>query len=303
MRKNSIFKSKRRRRQLLFFVLIVALPLLQFCVFYIGVNVNSIVMAFQRYDVLDASFSWVSWANFRQIFVNFGEKSYMWMAVKNSLLFFLVTLSTMFVATLFSFYIYKKRWLSGVFRVALFVPHIVASITFVVIFKYFTENAYPNFILWLTGNRPHGLISDPATAKATIMFFCVFMGFGTQTLMFTSAMSEISESITEAAQLDGITPFKEYLYIAMPMIYPTLVTFLVVNVVGIFTNQMSLFGFFGTDADYSLYTIGYMLYSGIKKATMSEYPYLAALGLFFTVISVPFTLLVKKALNKLDPMK
>jgi len=116
-------------------------------------------------------------------------------------------------------------------------------------------------------------------------------------------MSEISESITEAAQLDGITPFKEYLFIAMPMIYPTLVTFLIVNVVGIFTSQMQLFGFFGTDADYSLYTIGYMLYSGIKKASTSEYPYLAALGLFFTIISVPFTLIVKKILNKFDPMK
>ena len=260
-------------------------------------------MAFQRYDVMTNSYSWAGFDNFKQIFRDFGEKSYMWSAIKNSLIFFVVVMCTMFLATLFSFYIYKKRWLSGVFRVALFVPHIVASITFVVMFKYFTENAFPGIIEWLTGNRIHGLISDPATAKGTIMFFCVFIGFGTQTLMFTSAMSEISESITEAAQLDGITPFKEYLYIAMPMIYPTLVTFVIVNVVGIFTSQMQLFGFFGTDADYSLYTIGYMLYSGIKKSSQSGYPYLAALGLFFTIISVPFTLIVKKILNRLDPTK
>lgn len=260
-------------------------------------------MAFQRYDVLSNKFTWAGWDNFKQIFRNFQEKSYMWSAVKNSLIFFVVTLCTMFVATMFSFYIYKKRWFSGVFRVALFIPHIVATITFIIMFKYFTENAYPEIIYKLTGNYPHGLISDPKTAKITIMFFCVFIGFGTQTLMFTSAMSEISESITEAAQLDGITPFKEYFYVVMPMIYPTLVTFIIVNVVGIFTSQMQLFGFFGTDADYSLYTIGYMLYSGIKKASMSEYSYLAALGLFFTIVSVPVTLVIKKLLNKFDPMK
>lgn len=301
--KKSIFKSKRRRRQFFFYITIVALPLLQFCIFYIGVNINSIIMAFQRYDVLGNTFTWAGFDNFKQIIRDFNEKSYMWTAIKNSLIFFVVVLCTTFTATLFSFYIYKKRWFAGVFRVALFIPHIVASITFIIIFKYFTEDAVPGLTEALFGVRIHGLISDPATAKVSIMFFCVFIGFGTQTLMFTSAMSEISESITEAAQLDGITPFKEYLYIVMPMIYPTLVTFLITNIVGIFTNQMQLFGFFGTNADYSLYTIGYMLYSGIKKATMSEYPYLAALGLFFTLLSVPITLVIKKVLNKFDPMK
>ncbi|MDE6373458.1 MAG: sugar ABC transporter permease, partial [Clostridia bacterium] len=218
--KQSIFKSKRRRRQLLFYALIIALPLLQFCIFYIGVNINTIVMAFQRYDVMTNSYSWAGLDNFKQIFRDFGEKSYMWSAVKNSLIFFVVVMCTMFLATLFSFYIYKKRWLSGVFRVALFVPHIVASITFVVMFKYFTENAFPGIVEWLTGNRIHGLISDPATAKGTIMFFCVFIGFGTQTLMFTSAMSEISESITEAAQLDGCSRLGFFARMVLPLSGP-----------------------------------------------------------------------------------
>ena len=121
-------------------------------------------------------------------------------------------------------------------------------------------------------------------------------------LMFTGAMSGISESVSESASLDGIRPIQEYWYITIPLIYPTLTTFIIVGVVGIFTNQMSLFSFFGVDADASLQTFGYMLYRGIKTANISGYSYLAALGLFFTLISVPLTFFVKWLLGKFDPM-
>ena len=81
-------------------------------------------------------------------------------------------------------------------------------------------------------------------------------------LMYSGAMSGVSDSVIEAAKLDGITPIREFFYIIVPLIYPTLVTFLVVEVAGIFTNQMNLYNFYGLKAEYSLYTFGYFLYKG-----------------------------------------
>ena len=40
----------RKKKQLIFYICIVALPILQFCVFYIGVNFNSILLAFKTFD-------------------------------------------------------------------------------------------------------------------------------------------------------------------------------------------------------------------------------------------------------------
>ena len=282
-----------------FYLSIVVLPMIQFCIFYIGVNINSVLMAFQKYE--NGAFVWAGLVNFKQIFVEFGEKRYMLKSLLNSLEFYGIGLLTMVMAMFFSFYIYKKKPLSGAFRVILFLPHIVSNITFVLMYKYFTDNAIPEIVRLLTGNQPAGLIANPQTAKGAIIFFCVFTGFGTQLLMFTGAMSGINESIIEAAQLDGITAVKELFLIDIPMIFPTVSTFLIVGVVGIFTNQMSLFSFFGTGADPSLYTFGYMLYRGIKKATMSDYSYLSALGLLFTLVSVPLTFAVKKLLARVDP--
>ena len=116
-------------------------------------------------------------------------------------------------------------------------------------------------------------------------------------------MSGIPDSVVEAAKIDGITPLREFFSITLPLIYPTVVTFFVVTVAGIFTNQMHVFSFFGDKAEYNVYTVGYFLYRQISDVNtgISEYPYLSAFGLVLTLISVPLTLLVKKGLEAVGP--
>ncbi|MDR3318085.1 MAG: sugar ABC transporter permease [Clostridiales bacterium] len=292
----------RKRRRLIFYVSIVALPVLQFCVFYIGVNFNSILLAFRRYDMLQGKYLFYGMENFTRFFLDFKEKQYLGAAVRNSLLMYAVSLSTMVIATFFSYYIYKKKRFSMFFKIMLFFPHIVSSITLVLMFLYFTENAYPELVEKVFGlARPAGLVSDPQTVKGTILFFCMWTGMGTSVLMFSGSMSGINDSVTEAAKLDGCGYIREYWHIVLPMIYPTLVTFIVVGVAGIFTHQMALFSFFGTEAEYALYTFGYFLYRGIKTATVSGYPYLSAAGLVLTFVAVPLTMIVRKLLNRFGP--
>ena len=50
--KKAVLTKKRLKvdKSYLFYLGVVAFPLLQFCVFYIGVNFNSILMCFQNFD-------------------------------------------------------------------------------------------------------------------------------------------------------------------------------------------------------------------------------------------------------------
>jgi ABC-type sugar transport system permease subunit len=292
--------GKRSRRKLLFYVCVLALPVLQFCVFYIGVNVNSMLLAFKSYDYYTGQYNFVMFDNFKRIFDDFQTVQYMAASVKNSLFLYLFTIIGTVLSVFFSYYIYKKHAASGVFRVILFLPQIISAIVMVVMFKYFVERAIPFALEKLTGQAEEGLLAN-STAFGTIIFYCVWSGFGTSVLMFSGAMHGISDSVTEAAKLDGITPLKEFIHITVPLIYPTLTIFIVVGVAGIFTNQMNLFSFYGESAEYNLYTFGYFLYKGIKTASISDYPYLSAMGLLLTVIAVPLTLIVKKVLEKVGP--
>ena len=298
--RNTVFKN---RRKFLFYAGFIALPVMQFAVFYIGVNFNSILLAFKDYTYADG-YGWAGFDNFKRLFTEELQRDLIRTAFKNSaiLLFFTLVVGIT-AALLFSYYIYKKMPASGLFKVILFLPSIVSSVVLVIMFKYFVENALPAFWRLLTGKSALGLLGNLDTRFATIVFYTVWAGFGPQILMFSGAMSGISGAVTEAAEMDGITPVKEFIHITVPMIWPTLVTFIVVGIAGLFTHQMNLFSFYGSEADYSLYTVGYYLYRTIQSSstTISEYPLLSAFGLFLTAVSVVLTFLSKWLLDTFGP--
>ena len=79
-------------------------------------------------------------------------------------------------------------------------------------------------------------------------------------LLLISAMSSINPSMIEAAKIDGVSFFQEFIYITFPQIFGTIKTLLIVSVGGFFVNSASIVSFYGTTADESVYTIGYYIY-------------------------------------------
>jgi multiple sugar transport system permease protein len=276
-------------------------PVIQFCIFYIGVNFNSILLAFKNYDYLDGSYSFVGFENFRQVFYDLRTIPYLRSSLVNSLVLYFLGLFGSVLALFFSFYISKRWILSGVFRVVLFLPSIISSIVLVLMFKYFVERAIPAFTELLFHKETQGLLSNLDTQLGTIRFYCIWSGFATNVMLYTGAMSGISDSLYEAAKLDGANTFQEFWHISLPMIFPTITTFLVTGIAGIFVNQMNLYNFYGLKAEYNLYTFGYYLYQAIQQATIADYPYLSSMGLILTMVAIPLTYLVKFLLEKYGP--
>lgn len=300
--------KKMGRGKTIFYWSILAFPLLQFIIFYVGVNLNSFALAFQKFDYSGNGYTFVGFENlfqnFLDVFKEFQEAKYLQTAVWNSVLVFILGLVIgLSLGLLFSYYIYKKCALSKFYKTILFLPYIISSITLVIIYKYFVEQAVPEVVLKLFNIEMDGLLSNQNTEFGAILFFTIWTGFGVQTLIYSSSMSGISNEIVEAAKMDGITPLKEFLFIDIPIIAPTISVFVVSSVATLFVNQMNLFNFYGVEAPYGIYTIGYYIYRGVSAAgtTLSDYPYYAAFGLVMTMITIPITLIVRKVMNKLDP--
>lgn len=297
--------SAKKRHTMIFYYSMIALPLLQFLIFYVYINLSAFTMGFKEYSAITGNYHWTGVDNFVQIFKDFKELDTLRNSVTNSLTLFLwMMVFCSMLSILFSYYIYKKQFGSSWFKVILYLPHILGGIVVVVMFNFFVEDAYLEVMRRLFNKEvAFGLISNPDTSRATILFYTIFTSFGGQVLVYSSTMSGISDSIIESAALDGITPLKELVYIVLPSIWFTFVTFMVSLVVGIFTNQMNLFTFFDEYADPSLYTFGYYLFRGVKLADNKDYPYLSAMGLLLTSVVVPLTLFVRWALTKFGPSK
>ena len=181
----------------------------------------------------------------------------------------------------------------------LFAPSILSAVVTVTMFRSFVDVVIPK--VFNMGGGEIGLLSNPNTKFGTIIFYNIWIGFGTQILMYSGAMNGIDPSITEAAKLDGANPWIEFFYIILPLIFPTIQTFLVTGVAGIFTNQINLVAFESLNANVKYNTIGYYLFKKANAPTQYEYPIWATMGALLTLIAAPLTLLVRWALDKFGP--
>lgn len=309
-------KSIRSKKigELIFFWSLLIIPLAQFCVFYIGVNFNSILLSFKSYDYNTGTYAWIGFDNFERFFKSFAINKNLMICLKNSLLIFAIQILIVTpISILFSYYIYKngKRKfhkttaatvMAEVSKVLLFLPTIIPSIAMVLMYKYFGENSLPDILNNILGTEFKGFLSTYKYSLKYIIGFLVLTGFGSSMVLYTGAMSSIDESLIESGQMDGVSPFKELVKIVFPAIFPTFTLQMVTSVAGIFINQACLFSFYGGGAPYVARTFGYELFITVSNdATMAEYPYAAAMGIVFTIIATPITLLTKYFLETYGP--
>ena len=290
-----------RRRALVFYILLLVIPLTQIAIFYFGVNFQSFFMAFQK--LTDGRFVFDIGPNWRS-FMNDIHRSGFWKMVGNSFLVYLFgSLSGTILATVFSYYIYKKRTLSNLFKFLLFLPSILPAILLVVMFEKFAGEAVPAFTeLWF--GKKILSVFDMSNAGSTrfivVTIYSIWISFGSQVLVYTGAMDQIPVEVIEAGKIDGTNAFTEFIHIILPSILSTVGTFLVAGIASLFTNQNNMLSFFGMMGSLETErTIGFYLYLLIySDSSMGGYTYASFLGLLCTLIVVPLSLGLRKGIER-----
>ncbi len=293
----------------LVYTLLVILPLIQCVLFTFYVYFNTVIMAFQEYDTMTNQAVGFTWNNFKQAFEFIKTNEFLNMVKMSLEGFFWHVAVGVPLGVVFAFYMSKKRFMSGLFRVLLFMPSIIPAIALVTIFNYFGQRALPELVNTIFALEGQDAMTNPflttASKKAMIIFYNVFIGFGASVLMYTNKMSSIDPSIVEAAQLDGAGTFREFWHIALPQTYSTIAVFLYTSIASIFLDQMNLFSFYGWKPDTSLRTIGYYFFYQSSDAVTYDLnyqlAYLSAFGLIMTAVAIPITFIVKKILTSVGP--
>lgn len=306
--KKETTKKKIDIKDLLFYIAILVVPVLQVCIFYIYVNFNSIMLSFKAYEKIELAdgYKWgyalVGFSNYGTVIKDLFTNSILTTSITNSLKVFVCTfVFGVFMSSIFAYYIFKKFPLSGTFRVILFLPQIISSVIMVILFKYLAEDLIPEIVFKLLGLKMKGLLSNIDTKFVTIVLYSIFIAYGSQILLYTGAMAEINQSVIEAGHLDGVGYFREYVHIVFPAIWPTFTTLTITSIAGIFSNSIHLYTLFGGNVDYSLYTMGYFMFYNTTIATYADYPYLATMGVTFTLVLFPVTMSVRKLMLKYGP--
>lgn len=289
------------RRDLVFYWGLLALPLVQIAIFYFGVNFQTILMAFQRYDAFTDSFIWDVGTNVSKFLTEIKTPGF-WEMMKNSFWVYIFTqLAGTALAILFAYYIYRKRLGSNFFRFMLFLPSVIPAILLTVIYKDAVGLGLPAWLEFLFGK----LVSNPFVTSADglryllITLFTIWTSFAGQVLIYSATMDRVDTSIIEAGKIDGTTTWQEFRHLILPNIAPAVSVFIVTGIACFFSNDNNVYNFLSWNAMPQEKTVGYLLYTLVVDGK-TGYCYSAFLGLICSLILIPVVTIVRKLIDRGD---
>ena len=302
-------RTRQRRKNRLFVLCMLAVPFLNFLVFWLWPNLRSILIAFEVPTIEGFTLF-----NFERFFNELSSDVMgprIWKMIDNSFIMFFVSTFVSLPLVLFMSYVLFKR-VRGykVFRILFYLPSILGATVMTQIFKTMLMTGGPiEQILNAIGvelsetTQYTGLLGSPETGIWMMVIYALWTGVGLNMIMFTGAMNRVPQEIFESARIDGIGFFREFFNIILPLVWPTVTTMVVFSMVGIFSNA-GLVMLLAPDND-STWNIGYYIlkYTLGANTTVTKidgFSYPAAIGLIFTLVNLPLVFGAKALCDKIS---
>lgn len=290
-------KRKIDKPRVLFMASFLAIPIINFLIFFVYTNISSFFMAFQRPIYDGATEMYFTMENFQKVFNSFfvDADGTLRTGLINTLLFYLSgTLIVMPVSILMSYFIYKKIPGYRSFRFIAYLPQIIASSALVIIFKYSLSSGGPLAAMYKAVGREYSnpLIREPG-AIITLLIYNVMFGFGGNLIVYGGAMGSINAEVLEAGELDGCTWFQELIYLIIPMMWATLSTSFILGLAGILGASGPILAF--TKGQYGTTTLSFQIYNLVSGVNgYKDLYYASAIGITMTVIMFPMVMALKR---------
>lgn len=293
------------RNDLIFYILGIAIPLIQFCIFYVYLNLDLFATAFREYTFVDghmqASFVWFK--NFKNVFRMFLENENMMDAFWRGLWLYGLGLLRFPFEVLVAYYVARKFPFGRGFQILLFVPGLLSGVVMALTYKYFLCECVPELVRLITGKEILSLLDS---GNSTVTFISIwaygfFVGVTGNILLVGGAIMNVGESVAEAASIDGASETRQFFSIYVPIIFPTLITFIIMGMAGVFLADIGLYPYFGEYAPQEIWTLGY--YFTMRTQTASayiDYPFLSAFSWIITFATIPVVFGGRWILNKIN---
>jgi ABC-type sugar transport system permease subunit len=144
-----------------------------------------------------------------------------------------------------------------------------------------------------------GVLANPTSATVAVLIAVVWAFFGFGTVVFQSAMADISPDILDAAKLDGPSWLQLQRYIIMPEILPVAVFWFIVLLIAAFSSVLIIVsGFTGGGPGFATKPLELYLVNDIFS--QGVYGYAAALGIILLIGVTSVVLLMLSLMLRLE---
>ena len=183
-------------------------------------------------------------------------------------------------------------------------PAIISPVVFVALYKNITgvggaidiiiQKFNPEFVM-------PDLLDRSDTATWTMVVYVLWMGWTKNMLYLGGSLARIPLEVLESARLDGVGAWDELTKILIPLLYPTLSTLLLLDVIGILSSSGPILLF--TQGKRDTTTISYWMFKQVYATGENAYAKASAAGMCLTAVMFPIIYLMRWLTNKVEAVE
>lgn len=270
--------------KLIFFTLFVAIPV-----------VWAFVLSFQEYRVTESN-TWIWLENYKEVFASTAFRQ----ALLNTTIYTAVTVPFNVITALIAATLIHSlgRMAQNFFRAAFYLPTVTSMVIIAMVWRwmYNYEFGLFNYVIGWFGLEPVNWLGQTSTALWAIIMMQMLIPFGVGIILYMAAMSSISDTLYEAATIDGANAFQKWIRITIPMLTPTTIYLTLLSTIGSFQVFTQIILMTGGGPGYATETLVHLIYkTGFRDF---EFGLAAAQSVVLFFIILVISVLQYRALNR-----
>lgn len=278
---------------------VLLLPSVVLAVIFCYAPMGGLVMAFQNYKpwlgITGSEF--VGFANFKQIFV--FKESYQ--AIINTLIIAISKIILGLIVPIIMALLLnevKNMGLKKGIQTLVYLPHFLSWVTVAGMLRDILGlDGILNGFLQRLGMDPIFFLGEASMFRQIVVISDLWKGFGFGMIVYLAAISNIDQSLYEAAEMDGANRWQQTLYITIPGIMPMVIVMATLSLGNVLNA--------GFDQIYNMYSpltysTGDIIDTYVYRQSLvnGQYSFGTAVGLFKSGISLLLTVIAYKLAYK-----
>jgi len=282
-----------RRREAIWFYIIVSPWVLGFLIFTVGPILSSIYLSLTSWDLFNAP-KYIAFGNYERLLT---RDPLFWKAVGNTLYYSLISIPLGMVLSVGIAYLLNQP-LRGmtVFRTLFYIPATVPVVASSLLFKWMLapDAGLINRFLGLFGLKGPAWLLDPAWVKLSLVLMSLW-GVGAGVVLLLAGMRGIPKEFYEAAAIDGANTSQQFFRITLPMLSPVIFFNLIMGLIdGLKTFSQIYIMTSGGPNNASLMIVPYLFDNAFRFYKMG---YASAIAWVLFGLIMIFTVLVFRSSN------
>lgn len=215
------FNLKNKTKRYLFCYLGLFPIVLLFVLLRINPLVSTLRLSLYEWNLIKAFKPFVGFKNYITLF----QDHLFLLAIRNTTIFAFATVVIGIVLSLaLAVALNKNAKMNEFYQLVYFLPVITPMVPVSVIWKWIYDPGYGllNYMLSFLGVEPVGWLMYPNLALASIIVMCIWKDLGYNMILFLVGLKSIPRQFYEAAEIDGATKWKAFLYVTLPLLKPIL---------------------------------------------------------------------------------